>query len=88
VANHKSSVKRAKQTIKKTEQNKMAKSRVKSVVKAVRQAIEAKNTKLAQELLPTAQRYLDRLSKTGVIKDGAAGRKISRLASQVAALLK
>jgi len=83
VANHKSSEKRARQTPKKTLRNKVAESRVKTIVKAVKLAIEEKDLTLAAKLLPQAQRLIDRLAKIGVIKRQTAGRKVSRLASQI-----
>jgi small subunit ribosomal protein S20 len=83
VANHKSSEKRARQTPKKTLRNKVAESKAKTIVKSVKAAIEEKDLTLAAKLLPQAQRLLDRLAKIGVIKRQTAGRKVSRLASQI-----
>ncbi len=83
MANHKSSEKRARQTPKKTLRNKVAESKAKTIVKSVKAAIEEKDLTLAAKLLPQAQRLLDRLAKIGVIKRQTAGRKVSRLASQI-----
>jgi small subunit ribosomal protein S20 len=83
VANHKSSVKRAKQDIKKTLVNKMNESKVKTAVKKVRDAITSGDKKTAATLLVTAQSELRKLAKTGVIKKETAGRRTSRLALQV-----
>jgi small subunit ribosomal protein S20 len=86
VANHKSAAKRARQAIIRTERNKQSKTRTKTVVKQIREAIAQSDKKTASELLPKAQSYLYRLAKTGVIKQNTAGRKTARLAKQVQAL--
>ena len=86
MANHKSSAKRARQDIKKKENNKVKNSAAKTAVKKVRQAIQENNKEEAQKLLPVAQKLLDRLAKHGVIKAAAAGRKVSRLAGQISNL--
>ncbi len=88
MANHKSAEKRARQTVKKTAINNSRKTTVKSAVKAVREAIAAKDTQKAKTLLPKAQSLLSKLSKVGVIKKKAAGRKTSRLVSQINKLSK
>lgn len=86
MANHKSAAKRARQTIVRTKRNKQAKTRAKSVVKLVREAIANSDKKTAVELLPKAQSYLFRLAKSGVIKPNAAGRKTARLTKQINAI--
>ena len=49
------------------------------VVKDVRTAIAAGDTKKANELLPSAFKAIDKAAKRGVIKDNTAARKKSRL---------
>lgn len=83
MANHKSSEKRAKQDIKKSAVNKSNESTAKTAIKKVRDAITAGDKKSAAELLKTAQSSLRKLAKTGVIKTETAGRRTSRLASQI-----
>lgn len=83
MANHKSSVKRAKQDLKKKENNRSNESAAKTAVKKVREAIASGDKNTAQELLKSAQSSLRKLAKTGVLKLGSAARKTSRLASQV-----
>ncbi|PIP94652.1 MAG: 30S ribosomal protein S20 [Bdellovibrio sp. CG12_big_fil_rev_8_21_14_0_65_39_13] len=83
MANHKSAEKRARQTIKKNALNRSRSSIVTTVVKKVRTAITEGNKAEAQKLLPEAQKLINRLAKTGVIKKETASRKTSRLASQV-----
>jgi small subunit ribosomal protein S20 len=86
VANHKSSEKRAKQDIKKNLVNKANESKAKTAVKKVRDAIATGDKTSAKTFLTDAQSELRKLAKTGVIKAGTAGRKTSRLASQVNSL--
>jgi len=83
VANHKSSEKRAKQDVKKNAINKANESTAKTAVKKVRDAIAAGDKKSAAELLKSAQSSLRKLAKNGVIKTETAGRRTSRLASQI-----
>ena len=86
MANHKSSEKRAKQDIKKNLANKATESTAKTAVKKVRDAITAGDKKAAASLLADAQSSLRKLAKNGVIKLETAGRKTSRLASQINSL--
>ncbi len=83
MANHKSAKKRALQTVKKTERNKARKSEVKSAMKKIRQAIEAKDRTKAGELLPQVQKLIGKLWNAGIIKKNTAARSTSRLAQQV-----
>lgn len=83
MANHKSSVKRARQTIKKNALNRSRTSIVTTAVKKLRAAITEGDKAEATKLLPEAQKMINRLAKTGVIKKETASRKTSRLASQI-----
>ena len=83
MANHKSAEKRARQTIKKNALNRSRASIVTTAVKKLRTAITAGDKTEAQKLLPKAQKMINRLAKTGVIKKETASRKTSRLASQI-----
>jgi len=83
VATHKSAKKRARQTIVRTARNKTKTSSARSAIKKIRAAIVENDKTTAATLLVTAQRLLDRLAKTGVIKANAAARKTSRLAQQI-----
>lgn len=83
MANHKSAEKRARQTKVRTARNKSQTSSVRSAVKKVRAAIEANDKSAAAKLLVTAQSLLDRLAKTGVIKNNTAARKTGRLAAAI-----
>jgi len=80
VANHKSALKRAKQSITRRLRNKTVKTRVKSVVKDVRMAAEGNVGETMVSTLNEAKSVLDTAAKKGVIHRNTAARKISRLA--------
>ena len=86
MAHHKSAKKRIRQTITRTALNKSQTSKVRSVIKAVNNAITESNKELAQNKLNEAQSLLRKLAKKGVIKLGQASRKTSRMTKQVNAL--
>ena len=83
MANHKSSEKRAKQTVKKNTRNKLQKSILKTVQKKVLAAIAAGKKDEATTLLKTLQSAASKLASKGIIKKENAARKTSRLTSQV-----
>jgi len=83
VPHHKSAKKRVRQTVKRTAMNKSKTTMVKSITKKMRAALTAGDKETATSLLPTAQKLLARLAKSGVIKNNAAARKTSRMASQI-----
>ncbi len=84
--NHKSASKRNRQNAKCRERNRHVQSTVRTHVKLLRTAIEAKDATAANEALPPAVRALSRAADKGVMHRNQARRKIGRLASQVAAL--
>lgn len=66
-----------------TEVNKSRRSRVRTFVGKVEDALEAKDAATAAEALKSAQPELHRAVSKGVIKKETASRKISRLAQRV-----
>lgn len=83
LANHKSALKRHRQSLKRNERNRMVKTRVKNAIKAVRKAVEAGDLDAAQTLLRTATSVLDRAASKKVLHWRTAARKISRLSMAV-----
>lgn len=83
MANHKSAVKRHKQSQKKAARNRAARTRAKNVIKAVRTAIQEKDMEKAAAALVTATSVLDKTATKGSIHWKTASRKISRLAKAV-----
>ncbi|RQD65581.1 30S ribosomal protein S20 [Desulfonatronovibrio magnus] len=83
MANHKSALKRHRQSLKARERNKAVKTRVKNATKAVRAAIEQKDSESASKALQLAASCIDKAAKKNVIHWRAASRKISRLSRAV-----
>ncbi len=86
MANHKSAVKRHKQSIKRNARNRAARTRMKNLVKDVRTAIM--NKAAAEQALKGATVALDKSASKGVIHWKKAARKVSRLAKAVNAIEK
>ncbi len=83
MANHKSAEKRVRQTKVRTERNRFYRTRMKNIVKAVREAVEAKDMAKAEEALKVANKALHSYVSRGFLKKNTAARKISRLAKLV-----
>ena len=84
MANHKSALKRARQNEDRRLRNKGVKTRVKSVVKAVRTAGDDD----AAAKLDEAKSVIAKAAKRGVIHKRTAARSISRLAKHVNSISK
>lgn len=85
MANHKSAEKRAKQNENRRLRNKMVKSRMKTIIKAVRMS-DGKNPEETQTVLNEAKSVISKAAKKGVIHHNTAARKISRLSKFVNSL--
>ena len=86
MAHSKSSKKRVYIGERNAERNQAIKSRVKTFVKKVLSAVEAKNVDEAKAALQVAYKELDKAVTKGVVKKNTASRKKSRLAVKVNAL--
>ncbi len=86
MANHKSSLKRIRQTEKRTERNRYYRTRLKNIVKAVRSAVEAGNKEDAEAAFKVANKQLHKFVSKGVLKKETASRKVSRLHLAINAL--
>jgi small subunit ribosomal protein S20 len=86
MANTYSALKRVRQTERRTEFNRQAKTRLRHQVRAMRRAISAKDAKAAAELLPKTFSVIDKSAKSGVIKKNTAARYKSKLTARVKAL--
>jgi len=86
MANHKSSIKRIRQTIVKTERNRFYRTRLKNIVKDVRSAIEAGNKEEATSAMTVANQQIQKFVSKGILKKETAARKISRLHKAVNAI--
>jgi small subunit ribosomal protein S20 len=83
MANHKSALKRVRQTKKRTERNRFYRTRIKNITRAVREAVEAGDAEKAAEALKLANKNFHSYVSKGVLKKNTAARKVSRLAKLV-----
>ena len=86
MANTISSLKRMRQTRRKTTVNRLRKSRLRHQIRSMRRLIEEKNAKGAQAAVPATFSLIDRAAKWGVIKRNTAARYKSRITRRVQAL--
>ncbi|KGJ06984.1 30S ribosomal protein S20 [Paracoccus sphaerophysae] len=86
MANTPQSKKRARQTERRTEVNKARRSRIRTFIRKVEEAIASGNATAAADALRAAQPELMRGVTKGVVHKNTASRKMSRLAARVKAL--
>lgn len=86
MAHHKSAIKRIRQTETRTEVNRARRSRIRTFIRKVEEAVNAGDKKLAQEAFRSAEPEIMRGVSKGVFKLNTAARKVSRLSAQVKAL--
>lgn len=86
MARHLSAEKRARQNLKRRARNQARKTRVKNLVRAVRQAVSQKNLEAAETALEKAVPVIARVAAKGTLHWRTAARKISRLTRQVNSL--
>jgi small subunit ribosomal protein S20 len=79
LANHKSALKRHRQSLKARERNRMMKTRVKNATKALHVAIESKDNDAVTAALKNVTSILDKAASKKVVHWRTAARKISRL---------
>lgn len=83
MANHKSALKRARQTIKRTERNRFYRTRIKNITRDINEAVEANDVEKATAALKVANRNFHAYVSKGVLKKNTAARKVSRLTKLV-----
>ncbi|MEE9615250.1 MAG: 30S ribosomal protein S20 [Thermodesulfobacteriota bacterium] len=86
MANHRSAIKRHKQSEKRRLRNTSIKSGIKTAVKTVRTAVKEGNAEEAKTRLAKAACMLDRAVSKGVLHRNNASRKVSRLTTAVNAV--
>ena len=79
MANHKSAIKRARQSEIRRLRNRAVKTRIKNIIKDVGTAAAAEDHDATAAKLQTAQSTIDKAAKHGVLHRKTAARKISRL---------
>ena len=83
MANHKSAIKRHRQSLLARARNRAVKTRVRNVIKAVRVALTAGDSTAAETALLAATKVLDKAATKKVIHWKTAARNISRLSTAV-----
>jgi len=83
MANHKSAIKRDKQSKVRRMRNRMNKSKMKTAIRSVEEALVAGSEEKAQEALKTAVPIIQKTVSRGTIHSKTASRKISRLTKRV-----
>ena len=87
MANSAQAKKRARQIERRTEVNKARRSRIKTYLKKVDEALESGDKGIAQQALTVVQPELMRGVSKGIMHKNTASRKMSRLSSRVKALV-
>ncbi|MFO1243096.1 MAG: 30S ribosomal protein S20 [Rickettsiales bacterium] len=86
MANHKSAEKRIRQTARRTEENRARTSRIRTFIRKVEDAVKAGDKNLAKKMFEQAEPEIMRGVTKGVLKQGTASRKVSRLSARIKAL--
>ena len=86
MANTKSAKKMVRKIATRTEVNKARRSRMRTYVRKVEEAIEAGDKSAAAEALKAAQPEIMRAAGKGVIHKNTSSRKVSRLSARVKAM--
>ena len=87
MANSAQAKKRARQIERRTEVNKARRSRIRTYLKKVDEALESGDKDVAQQALKVVQPELMRGVSKGIMHKNTASRKMSRLSSRVKALI-
>jgi small subunit ribosomal protein S20 len=83
MANNSSARKRIRQTEKRTVRNKARKSRVRSFLRKVEEAVKSGDKAAAQEAFRAAQPEMQRAVTKGVFHSNTVARRLSRLSARV-----
>ncbi len=79
----KSAVKANRQNIKRREHNRALRSKLRTGLKAIRKALDAKDIDGAKELLKGTQSLVDKMATKGIIHRNTAARYKSRLVARI-----
>ncbi len=83
MANTRSAKKAARQTVRRTAVNKMRRTKLRSAVRKAEEALEGKDTAVAQTAFVSAQSQMMKATRTGTIHKNTAARKTSRMAARL-----
>ncbi len=84
MANHKSAVKRIRQTVKKNAVNRNNRSKLRTQIKKLRGALAGQDQNQSTELLNPTISVIDKMVNKGILHKNAAARHKSRLTRHVA----
>lgn len=84
MANHKSAIKRHRQSLKRRDANRSARAKVRTALKNASGAVDAGNKAEVQSLGRTAESLMAKAAKKGLFHKRTLARKISRLQSKAA----
>ena len=88
MANHFSALKRARQTEKRTARNRANRSRLRTALRDLREALAKDDKPAAEQVYRQTVSALDKAIQKGVLHENTAGRYKSRLAARLNALAK
>ncbi len=88
MANHFSALKRTRQTLKRTEENKATRTRLRHAIREFRRAVASGDPGNAQSALPKVVSTIDKSLKKGAIKANTANRFKSRLTARLTGMNK
>ena len=86
MATHASAVKAHRQSLKRRDHNREMRSALRTAIKNLRAAIDAKDLAEAKKQLPATVSLIDKMAAKGIIHDNAAARHKSRLHAGIARL--
>ena len=88
MANHKSAIKRHRQSLKRRDNNRSKKSAIRTATKTVQTKLSAGELDSARSEMRATERLIAKAASKGVLHRKTAARKVSRLAKRVAAAAK
>ena len=86
MANHFSALKRARQTVKRTERNRASASRLRSALRSMRESLAKGDKTTAADIYRATVSALDKAIQKGVLHENTASRYKSRLSKRLSAL--
>jgi small subunit ribosomal protein S20 len=86
MANHFSALKRARQTVKRTDRNRASSSRLRTAMRSMRESLEKGDKTAAAQTYRETVSALDKAIQKGVLHENTASRYKSRLSKRLTAL--
>lgn len=87
MANHKSAIKRHRQSLKRRMRNRSAKSNMKTQIKSFFTVLESGEKDAVQKMLPETVSRIAKTASKGIIRKKTASRKISKLTKKANSVL-